>query len=311
MKQTLFILLFLTFGFGILYWLLKPPAKVSVKLDDDYDGVLNEKDHEVTTNWITDSIRYPLRDFVNSNGLVDEKKTKTLCNCWDFQDVKERKVLKCQNNLYWFVVNGKLYEYRMEGAGTKRFYSSAYQAIPTNADSTIEVEHRRLFPQHYRTYRSKTEAKNLEQQVVIQFQGRSYQVNKVLTAKKGMRFNGSNYRYFGSKWQYQNNPPNGGWLHARDKDIKHLLKSLVNYGKVKIIDKKTPELKEKPEVIPPKKIENVHSANDQYWIYLNKLTDEELNTKSAEIFTNMITKSPMSPQGKIARINVRKRIHAF
>jgi hypothetical protein len=53
-KSLLFITLILLFGFGVLYWLLKPVPN-SWQKDSDRDGLVDQVDMEDSTRWIADT----------------------------------------------------------------------------------------------------------------------------------------------------------------------------------------------------------------------------------------------------------------
>ena len=152
MKQTLILLCFMLFGFGALYWLLKPPTPPywSEKSDKDFDGIEDKADMEVNTVWFKDTTtNYRVRNYVNVYGKIDTSKTKDLCNCWKFPKAEDRKILLCTDTENWFVFNNTLYEYREINPGDGNFYSDNSSKVASTKDNEIEKEHKKLFPALY------------------------------------------------------------------------------------------------------------------------------------------------------------------
>ena len=157
--------------------------------------------------------------------------------------------------------------------------------------------------------------------IEISFERKTYRLKKDFASEQGMKFNQSYYRYFESKWQQQNNPPNGGWSNSEDKDIRHLLNSLVNNGKANIVAENTGGGKSpKPEDVDNGGNNGVDAGNngddggnsyaDKYWIALNELSDEQLNEKKKN---NEIDKKlkPITQKGRDAKTNVKNRLATF
>jgi hypothetical protein len=317
MKQSILLFSFLTIGFGILYWLLKPPTDQLSTIDSDYDGVIDGNDKEKNTTWLVDTSNYKLKDYVDTDGLIDRSKTKSLCDCWEFPDIRDRKILKCEDNLNWFVYEDKLVEYRMEDSELGRFYSNYGRLIATRSDNDIEKKHEILFPEHY----TKTEdvkineppSQDLNKLVTISYNGKKYKLKKVFTTDKGIDYNKANYRYKNNKWEIQTNPPNGPWTSPKVENINFLLSKVAI--EIKSGEKKKPETveeeieKSKPPVMENKNAEN--TSSDIYWIQLNNMNDFELKNKKAEIENSEGTMIPFSKDGKAAKKNVKTRIKYF
>ncbi len=320
MKQTLPIFLFLTLGFGILYWLLRPPTTQFSFIDTDYDGVINANDKENNTTWLADTSNYKLKDYVDNEGLIDTSKTKKLCDCWEFPKTNDRKILKCKDNLNWFTYEGKLIEYRMEGSENGRFYSNSSSIIATQKDNDIEKKHENLFPEYYSNeedLKINEPTDDLNKLVTISYNGKKYKLNKGLTTDKGIDYNEANYRYKNNKWETQTNPPNGPWTNAKVENINFLLTKVATEiktkekTKVKEGEKEIDKEKNDPPVITSKNRE--YTSADLYWIQLNNLNDYELKNREAEIKIKNNCKhlKPTSINGKVAQKSVITRINNF
>ena len=149
MKQTLILLCFMLFGFGALYWLLKPPTPPYLKSDKDFDDIEDKADKDLNTVWFKDTTNYRVRNYVNVYGKIDTSKTKPLCNCWKFPKAEDRKILLCTDTENWFVFENTLYEYREINPGDGNFYSDNSSKVASTKDNEIEKEHKKLFPALY------------------------------------------------------------------------------------------------------------------------------------------------------------------
>jgi hypothetical protein len=311
-KQTLFIFLFLALGFGILYWLLKPPTAQLSSIDTDYDGVIDANDNEKKTAWLLDTSNYKLKDYVDTDGLIDRSKTKSLCDCWEFPDISDRNILKCEDNLNWFVYEDKLIEYRIEGSELGRFYSDYGRLIATRSDNDIEKKHEILFPEHY-AYEEDLKinelSDDLNKLVTISYKGKKYKLKKGFTTDKGIDYNKANYRYKNNKWEIQINSPNGAWTNSKEQDIKFLMIKFAT--EIKPIDINKPEVVEKELEKIGSKNENQNTSADIYWIQLNNLNDYQLKNKKTEIANSENTMIPTSINGKVAKKSVKNRIKNF
>jgi hypothetical protein len=204
------ILSILTGGY---LWLANYQAEKALlaKKDTDRDGVVDAKDENLKTVWISDSVKFPLKKYVNSNGFIDASKTKSLCDCWEIPEVKEREILKCKNNLNWFVLGNKLYEYRIEDSNNGRFYESSELKIASNRDNQIEKEHERLFPEHYNKEED-IEVQNdpNKEYITITFENKHYRLKKGFTTEQGMEFGEKdrNNNDYIPHWKFKN----GVWL---------------------------------------------------------------------------------------------------
>jgi hypothetical protein len=123
--------------------------------DTDKDDVVDKVDKQKNTPWIADTAMYPLSAYVDSLGMVDSIKTKPLCDCWNFQEITDRMVLKCQDNMNWFVFNWKLYQYR-DGD----FYLSEGVRMSASDDDAVEAYHKRRFPNTYNPEQRESESEN-------------------------------------------------------------------------------------------------------------------------------------------------------
>ncbi len=212
-KSLLFITLVLLFGFGVLYWLLKPVPNTWEK-DSDRDGLVDDVDMEDSTRWIGDTSSYPLSAFVDAFGKVDSIKTKPLCDCWSFQEIADRMVLKCQDNTNWFVFNWKLYHYQ-DGD----FYSANNQRISTSDDDIIENYHKIRFPRGQRPFQDTNAL------TTFTYRSQKYQIKQGFLSEDGMMFGGARWRYYENTWKRSDDSssPYDNWKTVRQADIDFLL----------------------------------------------------------------------------------------
>ena len=315
MKQTPIILLFLSIGFGILYWLLKPSTAQFSSIDSDYDGVIDANDREKNTAWLADTNNYKLKDYVDQDGLIDRSKTKNLCDCWEFPNSSDREILKCKNNLNWFTYEGKLIEYRMEGSENGRFYSNSSLIIATQKDNEIEKKHENLFPEHYANDEdviiNEPSSKDLNELVTISYNGKKYQIKKGFTIEKGLSFNNANYRFKGNNWEIQTNPPSGTWNMAKEMDINYILNKIAKeIITVKVLVEKG---NEGGNTIPKNNVGSteLNTEADNYWIYLDQLSEEKIISKKVEIKLNLNSrdKKPSTLAGSKARRNILRKLN--
>jgi hypothetical protein len=303
----------------MLYLLLKPPVNDPIILDADNDGILDEIDQEKNTVWLADTTKYQVRKFVTANGIIDAVKTQKLCDCWEFPEENSRKILNCKDNLKWFVVNGKLYEFRSDEVRYGRFYKSASESLKSGDDDEIELEHKKLFPDFYNTEPTVEEVPedvDLNKIVTISYNGKKYKIKQGVLTNEGIHFNNSNYRFSNNKWEIQNNPPNGTWGNPRNGDINFLLNKIAKEitekkDVVKKIEEKELEAKKEVKEKDDKKVDDSpgnSSLEDLYWIELSKLSDEELMARRYQINAIESEKMPKSNNGKKARREVLKRI---
>ncbi len=303
----------------MLYLLLKPPVNDPIILDADNDGILDEIDQEKNTVWLADTTKYQVRKFVTANGIIDAVKTQKLCDCWEFPEENSRKILNCKDNLKWFVVNGKLYEFRSDEVRYGRFYKSASESVKSGDDDEIELEHKKLFPDFYNTEPTVEEVPedvDLNKIVTISYNGKKYKIKQGVLTNEGIYFNNSNYRFLNNKWEIQNNPPNGLWSNPRHGDINFLLYKIAKEitekkDVVKKGEEKKPETKKEGKEIDNIKVDDSpgnSSLEDLYWIELSKLSDEELMARRYQINAIESEKMPKSNNGKKARREVLKRI---
>ena len=309
--------------FGILSYLnKKSEEKIIATTDTDLDGIFDDKDKEKTTQWLKDTSNYKLKDYVNSEGEIDTNKTKNLCNCWKFPANKDRDVLKCKENLNWFVYKDKLYEFRTTDAETARFYSSAEKIIATNSDNDIEQYHEKQFPNNY-THSEEEEVitppvSPQEEYETISYNNKKYKLKKGVVTTKGIELNNANYRYLKSKWETQINPPNGTWGDAKPKDVNFLLnkKAIEIKESVKADQKKENNIKDEKKttetIVVDKntpteaKATTQNNEADDYWIKLDKLASADLGVSYLDY-----SKVPISKEGKTAKTAVKNKYKAY
>ncbi len=296
------------------------------KLDADNDGILDEIDQDKNTVWLADTTKYQVRKFVTANGIIDAAKTKKLCDCWEFPDTNDRKILKCKDNLNWFVVNGKLYEFRSNGPADGKFYKSDTEFVKSGDDDEIEKEHKKLFPDFYNTgptvedptVEEVPEDVDLNKKVTISYNGKKYKIKQGVLTKEGIYFNNSNYRFLNNKWELQSNPPNGTWSNPRDGDINYLLNKIAKEitekkDVVKKEEEKKPEAKKEVKEKDDKKVDDSpgnSTLEDLYWIELSEKTENQLLAKESDIRLALRDpqKAPKSDAGIAARKAVKKKL---
>jgi hypothetical protein len=312
---------------GIVFLLFNNGGEKVEQVDTDHDGIIDSKDQEKNTPWLADTSNHRLNNYIDTtNGLIDASKTKKLCDCWDFPDTNDRKILKCEDNLNWFVYEGKLYEFRSNQPADGKFYKSASEWVKSGNDDEIEDYHKdknRSFYSVNGTQDLEATAADQTEFVQITYKGEKYRIKKGFTTDKGMDYNKANYRYKNNKWETQTNPPNGPWASPKVENINFLLtkvateiksgekkkREVVKEETEKSGDKKNDKNKNNPPVIENKNGEN--TSADIYWIQLNNLNDYELKNKKAEIENSEGTMTPSSKDGKAAKKNVKTRIKYF
>ena len=195
------------------YELMNHNDKISgLTTDTDKDGVVDNADKQKNTPWIADTAAYPLSKYVDAFGKVDTKKTKPLCDCWKFPDIKDREILKCQENSSWFVVNEKLYQFE-EGD----YYKSEGDRMSAIDDDAVEAYHKIHFPNTY---------KNPDALITFTYNEQKYQIKQGFLSEDGMIFNGARWRYYQNTWKKSDNntAPYDNWKDATQQDINHLLR---------------------------------------------------------------------------------------
>ena len=304
-KSLLFITLILLFGFGVLYWLLKPVPN-SWEKDSDRDGLVDQVDMEDSTRWIADTAMYPLSAYVDALGKIDSIKTKPLCDCWNFQEITDRMVLKCQDNMNWFVFNWKLYQYR-DGD----FYLSEGVRMSASDDDAVEAYHRERFRTTQRQGNSgywNGQTNNPLQQnpdalSTFTYKNQKYQIKQGFLSEDGMIINGSRWRYYQNTWKKSddNSAPYDNWMATNQADIDYLLSKIarkIQSGQTRTEQTRTGQTAQEN---PPA------GADDQYWIDLkakNDFTSDEI----IQIKANYNNKSNLSGNGRKARKTVMVKI---
>jgi len=304
-KSLLFITLILLFGFGVLYWLLKPVPN-SWEKDSDRDGLVDQVDMEDSTHWIADTAMYPLSAYVDAFGKIDSIKTKPLCDCWNFQEITDRMVLKCQDNMNWFVFNWKLYQYR-DGD----FYLSEGVRMSASDDDAVEAYHKRRFPNTYNPEQRESESENNNNSqvqnpdalITFTYNEQKYQIKQGFLSEDGMIINGSRWRYYQNTWKKSddNSPPYDNWMATNQADIDYLLSKIarkIQSGQTRTEQTRTGQTDKK---------ELTAGADDQYWIDLkakNDFTSDEI----FQIKVNYNNKSNLSGNGRKARRKVMVKI---
>jgi hypothetical protein len=310
MKKTFILLGFLILGFGVLYWLLKPPATVWA-VDTDLDGLVDQVDDEDSTIWLTDTSKYHLYKYVNAMGRVDSKKTKPLCDCWEFPEVTNRKILLCQDNKNWFNFEYNLYEFREDNPGDGRFYKNKETRVATSEDDQIEQHHKKLFPEAY-TSEVNPEAVVVSGYSNITYKGKVYSIKSDFLSNEGALFNTARWKFKNNTLQKRECITNteegrGAWNNASTNDIDVILRK---FGTLKVDKKVAEEVDEKvaEEDEKPKKITDY----SDYWIRLNKLPINELKGRKSEITQNKLDSKyncPNGSKGDLARASVLTKIN--
>jgi hypothetical protein len=289
-----------------LYWLLKPVPN-SWERDSDRDGLVDQVDMEDSTRWIADTAMYPLSAYVDAFGKIDSIKTKPLCDCWNFQEITDRMVLKCQDNMNWFVFNWKLYQYR-DGD----FYLSEGVRMSASDDDAVEAYHRERFRTTQRQgnngyWNGQTNnplQQNPDALSTFTYRNQKYQIKQGFLSEDGMIINGSRWRYYQNTWKKSNDnsAPYDNWMATNQADIDYLLSKIatkIQSGQTRTEQTRTGQTAQEN---PPA------GADDQYWIDLvprrNSLNGDNL----CEAKSNLLIKTSLSREGKAAFIKVKKAI---
>jgi hypothetical protein len=303
-KSLLFITLILLFGFGVLYWLLKPVPN-SWEKDSDRDGLVDQEDTEDNTPWIADTAMYPLSAYVDSLGMVDYIKTKPLCDCWKFPDIKDRKILKCQENSSWFIVKGELFQYR-DGD-----YYKADNRINADEDDDIEEYHKKRFTT---AHEQNPLQQNPDALTTFTYKNQKYQIKQGFLSEDGMIFNGARWRYYQNTWKKSNDnsAPYDNWKDATQEDINHLLKGKkIQTGQTGTGQTGTGQTGTGQTRTGQTAQENPPAgADDQYWIDLkdkNDFTSDEI----IQIKAKNNIKTNLSKKGRAAKQKVMHRLHDY
>ena len=314
------LLVAVTLGFGVLYWLLMPPAALT-NLDSDNDGIVDNMDSEPNTPWLSDTSLYKLKDYVTSEGIIDTDKTKVLCACWKFPNAADRVLLKCKNDTSWFQVNDTLYEFRKSGPADGTFYSSADKKVKSGNDDEIEKKHKILFPEFYNSNKPPVPEiievptpDNNNAIITITYMNKQYKLKKGFTTAAGMEYNNTNYRYQNKAWKVQSNPPNGNWKVATEADINFLLAK-----KATLVTKKEQVTPVGVEIVPPPKEPTAAEIKSEqtklnYWNKVFAYSNEVFKANKDEIrgrLTSKDWKSTKNSEADRARTKVKMKYHMF
>ena len=316
MKQTLILLVAVTLGFGVLYWLLMPPAALT-NLDSDNDGIVDNMDSEPNTPWLSDTSIYKLSAYVTSEGIIDTALTKVLCACWKFPNAADRVLLKCEMLLRWFQVNDNLYEFHPSGPADGTFYNAADTKVKSGNDDEIEKKHKILFPEFYNSNKPPVPEiievptpDNNNAIITITYMNKQYKLKKGFTTAAGMEYNNTNYRYQNKAWQVQSNPPNGKWKVATSDNINFLLAR-----KATVVTKKEQVTPVVVEIVPPPKEPTAAEIKSEqtklnYWNKVFAYSDEVFEANKDVIkgrLTSKDWKSTKNSDADKARARVKFR----
>ena len=319
------VIIGLFIGLFFLYQNWKTEKEILAKSDTDRDGIIDSKDQEKNTPWIADTSNYKLKNYINTtNGFIDTSKTKKLCDCWDFPDINDRKILKCKDNLNWFVYEGKLYYFDSITQGDGNFYFEEGKKVKSGNDDGIEKHHKRNNEKFYKeTENQDLEATAADQTeiVTITYQGKKYQIKRGFTADKGNEFGKKGGDGFIPIWRFideedkwlKQSSKGGSWKDATESDIKTLLDKVCE--EIKSNKEKKPKASEKEtEKSGDKKVKNnppvtvnkngENTSADIYWINLDKESEEKIQSKGREIDNAIRNMPPTTQKGKAAQASV-------
>jgi hypothetical protein len=274
--------------------------------DYDHDGIKNKADQEDKTIWLKDTTKYKLVKYVDHLGKVDGKKTKPLCDCWEFPKIADRAILLCQDNKNWFMFNKELYEFREDAPGDGRFYNSQEKRMESGKDDLVEKHHQQKFPQAY------GENPDLDPVVVsgysnITYKGKTYSIKSEFLSNEGAYYNEARWKFKNNTFQKQNcitdtQNGRGAWNNASKADIDVILKK---FGTLKVdeeVDKRVDEEDEEPKT---------PTDHSDYWLRLDLLPINELKGRKEEITQNKLDsnyKCPIGSPGDLARASVLAKI---
>ena len=272
-----------------------------LKTDTDKDGLVDSLDREVNTPWIADTT-YHLSKYVDAFGKVDSLKTKPLCDCWKFPDIKDRIKLKCQENSEWFIVDGMLYQFK-DGD----FYSADGIRIKATEDNSIESSHEGKFP---RTGFTPLDTNSL---TTFTYRRQKYQIKQGFLSEDGMMFGGARWRYYENTWKksVDTATPYDNWKTVRQVDIDFLLSqkaTKVGSGQTGTGETGTGQTGTGKTGTGKTDIENPPAgADDQYWIDLHHKSDFTSDEQN-QIKANFNNKNNLSSAGRKARTKVMAKI---
>jgi hypothetical protein len=327
-KHTFIIALILIFGFGIIYILLKPSVE-PWSIDSDHDGLVDQVDQEDSTRWIADTSRFPLNQYVNELGFVDSTKTQPLCDCWEFPNIQERMILKCQDNAQWFVFNWQLINFQ-----NGRFYRAKNELIPTNNDDHIELYHEKLFgamqiPPINPNPSDPVSKINPNVKVEWSYNGKTYRIKQGFLSEEGMEWNACKWRYINNTWEKAPNPDNpkfsSNGVTQRDIDFflsrnatvvsrnnHNTTNTGTNNGSSSSSGNSNTQTNTGNSNAGNSTTEEL-TQDDLYWIsFLNGIQDKDpTDTDKTEVKNNRKKKKNLTKKGKMARARVIHLIDMF
>ena len=275
--------------------------------DSDHDGIKNKADQDDRTIWLKDTTKYKLVKYVDHLGKVDGKKTKPLCDCWEFPEVKNRKTLLCEDNKNWFMFNKELYEFREDAPGDGRFYKNNETRVATSEDDLVEKHHKENFPEAY--------ASEVNQEAVvvsgysnITYKGKTYSIKSEFLSNEGAFYEKARWKFKNNTFQKRECKINtqegrGDWDNASKADNDVILRK---FGTLKV-DKQVDEEDEKKDEKP-----KTPTDYSQYWIRLDAFSDQTLKGRKSEILPKSMDSNyncPIGSPGDAARASVLSRIN--
>ncbi len=281
--------------------------------DYDHDGMENKVDQEDRTIWLKDTTKYKLVKYVDHLGKVDAKKTKPLCDCWEFSKIADRAILLCKDNKNWFKYENNLHEFREDSPGDGRFYKNNVTRVATSDDDKIEQYHQKLFPEAY------GENPVPDPVVVsgysnIDYKEKRYSIKSDFLSNEGAFYNDARWKFRNNKFQKRECIPNtqngrGAWNNASNNDIDVILQrfgELINTP----VNPPVQTPRTGTTTVPTTNLE-VDTENDKYWIKINT----DFNNYDTEEYTiikgNYTNKKPTSSKGKKALKDVKSKINSL
>jgi hypothetical protein len=191
-KDFLGLMGFLSIGMVVLYLLLRPSENDSVAKDLDRDGLVSPRDFQETP--LRDTT-LNLKDFVNTDGVIAASKTREICSCFRVKYAQDRKTLHCDNKTArWFSYKDRVWHYQPKAHA---FVDEEYTVVTSGAlfDSLDNYCKDHCFRDYL------NHADNLDDQVIVMKDGKTYSVNYGYTREEGMEKGSTIFRFFGGKWE--------------------------------------------------------------------------------------------------------------
>jgi hypothetical protein len=266
--------------------------------DTDKDGLYDSLDTEDNTPWITDT-SYHLSKYIDASGKVDTNKTKPLCDCWKFPEIKDREILKCQENSTWFVVDKKLYQFKEDD-----YYKSEGVRMSASDDDAVEEDHRKRFSTAH-------EQNNPNTLTTFTYKNQKYQIKQGFLSEDGMIFNGARWRYYQNTWKKSddNSDPYDNWMATNQADIDYLLSKIatkISTGNGNGTGNGTGNGNGNGTGQTDKK--DTAGADDQYWIELVPTRNSLSGKNLCEAKANLLIKKSLSKAGQAAYTKVYNAI---